>query len=202
MGNVNYKQIYAIKAEREKRIEKICPNIPNNPGIYVFYRQDENGINRAYVGQAVDLKSRCGQHLTEYDHIALSLKKHKFYSTENPYGWKLTYKECKKDMLDENERITIKYYASKGYQLYNITSGGQDKGKTDMGVRKPSKGYRDGIEQGIKNKSREMAHLFDLHLVVSTKNNPPTVNQQKALDKFNDFLNYHKSENVDNSDVI
>ena len=42
----------------------------------------------------------------------------------------------------------------------------------------------------MKNCSKEMAHLFDLHLEVTTKKNPPTVNQQKALDKFNDFLNF------------
>ena len=37
-----------------------------------------------------------------------------------------------------------------------------------------------------------IAHLFDKHLVVSTKKNPPTVNQQKALDKFMNFINWEE----------
>ena len=40
----------------------------------------------------------------------------------------------------------------------------------------------------MKNASRDMARLFEKHLNVSTKNEPPTINQIKALDKFNQFL--------------
>jgi hypothetical protein len=38
-----------------------------------------------------------------------------------------------------------------------------------------------------------VAHLFEKHLEYTTKNNPPTKNQQKAVEKFEDFLNYYKS---------
>ena len=78
MSKPNYKQIYAMKSERESRIKKLCPNIPYSSGIYVFWRIDEAGIRRAYCGQAVKLCERCASHLAEYDHIALSLKKHGF----------------------------------------------------------------------------------------------------------------------------
>ena len=54
MRKPNYKQIFAIKRERENRIKKICPNIPNTSGIYVFYRTDEANIRRAYCGHNHD----------------------------------------------------------------------------------------------------------------------------------------------------
>ena len=87
MSKQNYRQIYAKKAARENRIKSICPNIPNASGIYAFHRVDEAGIKRSYVGQALHLCERCASHLGEYDHIALSLKKHGFYNDDNPYGW-------------------------------------------------------------------------------------------------------------------
>lgn len=90
-----------MKAKREKQIKVICPGIPYKSGIYVFYRIDEAGIRRAYCGQAVSLCERCASHLAEYDHIALSLKKHGFRSTENPYGWALKFKVYPKNKLDE-----------------------------------------------------------------------------------------------------
>ena len=105
---MDYSRVFAMKRERENRIKRICPSIPYSSGIYVFYRTDEAGINRAYCGQAVNLCERCASHLGEYDHIALSLKKHKFYSESNPTGWKLSYRTCRKDELDQKEIETIR----------------------------------------------------------------------------------------------
>ena len=114
-----------MKGKREKQIKVICPGIPYKSGIYVFYRIDEAGIRRAYCGQAVSLCERCASHLAEYDHIALSLKKHGFRSTENPYGWALKFKVYPKNKLDEEEVSTIKALADAGYQMYNVTAGSQ-----------------------------------------------------------------------------
>lgn len=192
----NYKQIYAIKKKNEERLLKLNPDLDDESGIYFFYRTDENGINYGYLGQAVDIKSRCVSHLSGYQHIDLSLKKHGLYDKEkNPYGWKLQFKHYPKEQLDEMEQYWIKEFANKGYQLRNKTSGSQGAGKQKIDEYKPSRGYRDGLDQGYKNASKEISHLFDLHLEVSTKKNPPTVNQQKALEKFNDFLNYYKGNN-------
>lgn len=80
MNKPNYKQIYAMKAKREKQIKVICPDIPYKSGIYVFYRIDEAGIRRAYCGQAVSLCERCASHLAEYDHIALSLTRNGYFA--------------------------------------------------------------------------------------------------------------------------
>lgn len=192
---MNYAQIFAIKQEREERIKKICPSIPNSSGIYAFYRIDEAGIRRSYVGQALRLCERCASHLGEYDHIALSLKKHKFYSESNPTGWKLSYRTCRKDELDQKEIETIKAFADKGFQMYNITAGGQSTGKQVTGQYKPPKTYRQGIQQGKITLARELKHIIDTHLNVSIRpekaNNKVSIN---ALEKFNDLLNeenYH-----------
>ena len=169
MGKPNYKQIYAIKAEREGRIKKICPNIPYSSGIYVFYRTDEAQIRRAYCGQAINLCERCASHLGEYDHIALSLKKHGFYSGENPHGWKLAFKTCPKSELDEREVATIKSFADDGFQMYNVTAGSQSIGKLVTGQYKQPKTYSQGVQQGRKNLAKELSNIADKHLVISLK---------------------------------
>lgn len=189
MGKPNYKQIYAKKAEREGRIKKICPDIPYSSGIYVFYRDDETGLHMAYCGQAVSLCERCASHLAEYDHIGLSLKKRGFYSTDNPYGWKLIFKTCPKKDLDENEKLTIKQFANKGYQLYNVSSGGQGKGRTQIGEYRPQKGYRDGILQGKKMLARDLSNIISKHLTVNLKpEKQGNKVSQKQLEKFNELL--------------
>ena len=191
-NQINYKKIYAMKKSREDRIKKLCPDIPYSPGIYAFYRTDENGIRRAYVGQAISLCERCAAHLAEYDHIALSLKKYGLFDSDNPNGWKLQYKRCPKEELDEKEIATIKAFANDGFQMYNVTAGGQGKGKKQLNEYKQPKTYRQGVEQGKKIASREVAHLFEKHLNYSTKNNPPTRYQRQAVDKFENFLNEDK----------
>lgn len=194
MSKPNYRQIYAKKAARENRIKSICPSIPNTSGIYAFHRVDEAGIKRSYVGQAVHLLERCASHLGEYDHIALSLKKHGFYSEDNPCGWKLDFKTCPKSELDEKEVATIKQFADKGFQMYNVTAGSQGQGKLVTGQYKQPKTYTQGIQQGYKKASKEVAHLFELHLDYKTKSEPPNKNQEKALNKFLEFLNYCKGD--------
>jgi hypothetical protein len=44
------------------------------------------------------------------------------------------------------------------------------------------------------NARKDIAHLFKLHLDYTTKRQPPTVNQQKALQKFEDFLDWENKE--------
>lgn len=186
MSNANYRKIYAIKAQREGRIKKICPDIPNSSGIYVFYRVDEAKIRRAYCGQAVNLLERCGSHLTEYDHIALSLKKHGFYSKENPNGWKLSFKTCAKNELDEREIATIKSLADDGFQMYNITAGGQSKGKIVTGQYKPPKTYREGVEYGKKSMARELNHIAEKHLEIKIK--PEKENNKVSIKQYEKFM--------------
>lgn len=151
--------------------------------------REEEGIRYAYIGQAVKVLTRLGQHLSGYQHIDLSIKKHGFYAAgTNEEGWKIRCEYCDEAELDEKEKAYIKEYANAGYQMRNKTIGGQGKGKKGMGEQKPPKGYRDGIEQGYKNAQKEIRHLFALHLDVVCKKDPPTTMQLKALEKFKDFI--------------
>lgn len=169
MAYQNYKKIFAVKAEYEKRIAEIAPGIPRASGIYVFYRTDEAGIRRAYCGQAVKLLDRCASHLAEYDHIALSLKKHKFYNTDNPTGWKLKYKVYPTDQLDEMEVAMIRRLADSGYQMYNVTAGSQGKGKQVTGQYKPPRTYSEGFQSGKRTLAKELSNIAEKHLTIAVR---------------------------------
>ena len=195
MNKPNYRKIYAMKHERENHIKKICPDIPYSSGIYVFYRTDDANIRRAYCGQAVNLCERCASHLAEYDHIALSLKKHGFYSEENPNGWKLAFKTCPKNELDDREVSTIKSFADKGFQMYNITAGSQSAGKKVTGDYKPPKTYRQGVAYGRKSMAKELSHIIDKHLTVQLREGKQHNKvSQRAFEKFKRLLNEGASD--------
>lgn len=195
MAYKNYAQVRAIQEKYKKQIRKICPEMGDIPGIYFLTRTDKEGITYFYIGQSVKMLSRMASHMTGYQHIDLSLKKYKWYSEDNPYGWKLDFECYDESELDEMEKYWILEYTKRGYQArYNKTAGGQGEGKEQINEYRPKKGYRDGITQGRKNASKEIAHLFDLHLDVKTKKDPPTKNQQNALEKFFNFLNEYKNK--------
>lgn len=195
MNYNNIKQVKAIEYKNKQRLLAVNPKLDDKSGIYFLTREDENGFKFAYIGQAKHIITRMCQHLVGYQHIDLSLKRHGLLSSDKPYGWNVNFIHFPESELDEKEQYYIKQYALNGYQLRNKTSGSQGEGKAQIDEYRPHKGYRDGIEQGKKNASKEISHLFDLHLTVSTKNDPPTKNQEKALEKFNDFLGYHKADN-------
>lgn len=198
MVTTNYKRIYAIKKENEKRILKLCPNAERKSGIYCFYRIDENGFKHAYVGQNAkgNILGRLAEHLSGYNqHIDRSIRKYGLYDKEkNPYGYKVkVICYCDPSECDKKERYYIKKFHDEGWQLKNVEIGGKS-GKTDLNERKPAKGYYDGVKQGYKNAQKEIKHLFDLHLDVVPKKSPPTKLQEKALQKFKDFMEITENE--------
>ena len=193
MAKQNYRQIYAIKKKNEQRILSVCPDCPNTSGIY-FLLREEDGFKYAYIGQAKHLLDRLVSHLSGYQHIDLSIKKHGFWSEENPTGYKVNCLQFPESQLDEKEQYFIKKYANAGWQMRNETTGSQGKGKKALGDAKTPKGYYDGIAQGERNARKMVAHLFKLHLDYVPKKNPPTKNQQKAMQKFEDFLNCEGDE--------
>ena len=183
---MNYKKIYAVKKANEERILKVCPNCPNTSGIY-FLLREESGFKWAYIGKARNLLSRLAGHLNGYQHIDLSLKKHGLYSEDNKTGWRVHFLEFPESQLDEKEQYYIKQYANGGYQLRNHESGGTN-GKIALDTRKENRGYYEGLNNGYERARKEIAHLFELHLDYKTKSDKPNKNQQKALQKFKDFL--------------
>lgn len=197
---MDYRRIKAIEAANKERILKLCPAASDNSGIYVFTRE-EDGFKYAYIGQSVKVLTRLAQHLTGYQRIDLSIKKHKLWSVNNPAGWKISeviyYPE---DILNKMEQDAIMRYAMMGYQLRNATSGSQGKGKKDISDN-PTKGYLEGLHNGYAKAQKEIAHLFKLHLDCTTKNNPPTKLQEKAMAKFEEFIG-RGEENVSDEKEI
>lgn len=184
----NFRQIKAIEIKNEKRILEVCPTVTNESGIYMMTRY-EGGFKYAYIGQAKHLLTRLAQHLSDYQHIDLSIKRHGLWSIENPTGWQIEFMNCAEEQLDSFEREMIQQYANLGYQLRNKTAGGQDSGKFGIADSRPAKGYYDGLQQGYENARKEVKHLFDLHLTAVIKANKPNKTQEKALQKFYDFIN-------------
>jgi hypothetical protein len=195
MNKVNYKQIFARKAEAEKRLRLICPEAAvHQSGIYFYTREDLEG-KHAYIGKAIDLCERTVSHMTGYEQrIDISIKPtHRgFYSKYNPSGWKLSVLYYPKDELDQWEQHWIARYRSSGVDLYNVESGGTD-GKTIIGERKSPKSYRDGLAQGRKNLAKELRHIIDTHHfeICPAKDNKIT---QKALEKFWELLEIEDKE--------
>lgn len=191
----NYRQRYAIDKKNEQRLSKVNPELDNQSGIYFLTRQDEAGIKYAYIGQAKHLLKRLVDHLSGYQHIDLSLKKHGLYGPENEYGWKVGFIHYSEPELDKQEQHWIKEYANAGYQLRNKTAGGQGEGKVQIDEYRPAKGYRDGIKQGRINLARELRHIIDTHLIVTLKPDKATNKvSMKAFEKFNDLLNEGNDE--------
>ena len=197
---MNYRQLYAIKMQNEKRIKRICPDATHKSGIYCFHREDENGFKYAYVGLATkSVLSRCAEHLSGYtQHIDRSLKSHKLYDKENPYGWKLDILcFCSAEECNEKEQFYIKKVHQSGRQLLNVTGGSQGKGKFNISQNKPPKNYYDGLSQGYKNAQKFVSNLFEKHLDYKQKSDKPNKNQEKAMQKFKDFLEVENESKID-----
>lgn len=189
MNYQSIRQAKVIEQNNKKRLLEVNPKLDEESGIYFLTRTDENGFKYAYIGQAVHILTRLAQHLVGYQHIDLSLKKHKLYSKSNPCGWKIGFLHFPKSELDKQEQHYIKAYADKGYQLRNKTSGSQGEGKAQIDDYKPSKGYRDGIQQGRKNLAKELSHIAEKHLKIEIREDKRYNKvSQKQYEKFMDLL--------------
>ena len=197
MDYKKFRQAKAIEAKNKQKWLELNPELDDKSGIYVLRRTDENGFKYAYVGLATkSVLSRCAEHLRGFDqHIDKSIKKHKLYSKENPFGWKLDILcFCPAEECNEKEQFYIKKVHQSGRQLLNVTGGSQGKGKFNISENRATKGYLQGLANGYMNARKDIAHLFKLHLDYTAKRNPPTVNQKKALQKFADFLDWENKE--------
>lgn len=183
---MDFRQRYAIEKSNKQRLLKVNPALTEQSGIYILTRQ-ENGFKYAYVGQAKHLLTRLAQHLSGYQHVDLSLKKHGFRSADNPTGWEIITVSYDIQELDEREQEFIKHYANAGYQLRNKTAGGQGEGKFEIAETKPKKGYYDGVKQGYSKAQKEVAKLFEKNLTFAI-NGKENKNKQKAYDKFREFI--------------
>ena len=185
----NIQKVKAIESQNKRKILSVNQNVDESSGIYFLTRADDNGIQYAYIGQAKHLLTRLAQHLSGYQHIDLSLKKHGMFSEGNVYGWKINFLHYPEDELDEHEQFWIKRYAKNGYQLRNKTAGGQGEGKKQISEYRPAKGYYDGITQGKKTLARELSHIMEKHLTVELKpEKRGNKVSEKQWEKFNRLL--------------
>lgn len=185
----NYRQIKAIEKQNKERILRTNHYVDEESGIYFLTREDENGFKFAYIGQAKHLLSRLADHLSGYQHIDLSLKKHGLYSNKNIHGWKIGFEHYEENELDAKEQYFIREYAGLGFQLRNKTTGSQGAGKQQLDDYRPAKGYYDGIKHGKKALAKELSSIIEKHLEIglkeSKKNNKVS---QKMFDKFKELL--------------
>lgn len=198
MNYQNIARAKAIEQENKKRLLKLNPKLNDRSGIYFLLREDENGFKFAYVGQAKSVLQRLASHLVGYEqHIDLSLRKHKLYSEDNPYGWRVEFLNFPESQLDEKEKYYIKLYADNGYQLRNVSIGGQggNRDSGSIGERKAPKGYLQGIQQGRKVLAKELSNIAEKHLKIEIRadkaNNKVS---QKQYEKFMDLLKVGESE--------
>lgn len=199
MNYQNIARAKAIEQENKKQLLKLNPKLNDKSGIYFLLREDENGFKFAYVGQAVHTLSRLASHLVGYEqHIDLSLRKHKLYDKEkNPYGWRVEFLNFPESQLDEKEKYYIKLYADNGYQLRNVSIGGQggNRDSGSIGERKAPKGYLQGIQQGRKNLARELSNIAEKHLKIGLREDKANNKvSQKQYEKFMDLLKVGESE--------
>lgn len=180
--NINYKKIFAIEKQNREIIKRYCPDINDLSGIYILTRK-ENGFKFAYIGQAVKLWTRLSSHLSGYQHIDLSLKKHKFYSENNLTGWEIKFFNCPAQDLDRLEQEYILKYANAGYQLRNKTTGSQGDGKQAFDTAKQPKTYTEGKVYGYNKAIKEISVFFEKYLDVSVKKDNSICNR-----KLNEFL--------------
>lgn len=190
----NYRQVYAIEKNNKDRLLKVNPKLNDKSGIYFLLREDENGFKFAYIGQAVHVISRLASHLSGYQqHIDLSIRSHGLYDAEkNPYGWRVEFMNLPASQLDEAEKKYIRLYADKGYQLRNVSLGGQGENRASgsIGERKAPKGYMQGIQQGKKNLARELSNIAEKHLKIEIRDDKKHNKlSQKQYEKFKFLMN-------------
>lgn len=189
----NYRQVYAIEKNNKDRLLKVNPKLNDKSGIYFLLREDENGFKFAYIGQAVHVISRLASHLSGYQqHIDLSIRSHGLYDAEkNPYGWRVEFLNFPESQLDEKEKYYIKLYADKGYQLRNVSLGGQGENRASgsIGERKAPKGYMHGVQQGKKVLARELSSIAEKHLIIRLKpEKEHNKVSQKQYEKFMELM--------------
>lgn len=194
----NIAKAKAIEQENKKRLLKLNPQLNDQSGIYFLTREDENGFRFAYIGQALHILSRLASHMVGYQqHIDLSLRKHKLYSESNPYGWKVASLNFPPNQLDEKEKYYIRLYAEKGYQLRNVSLGGQGENRSSGSIsdRKQPRSYSEGVQQGKKALAKELSSIAEKHLTIAVKpEKQGNKVSERQRDKFMELINVENYE--------
>ena len=216
--NKSIKQRNYLKAQ--ERMNKMCEflyaydnRLNETPGIYILTRvnpatKDGTVKKYAYIGQAVKVVERLAGHFLGFSQrIDISLKTRGLWYKSNPYAWKIDVYYCNEDELDEKEREFILVAQQQGYELYNITSGGQDEGKEDINERKAGKGYYDGVDYGYKKALKEVKEYFDKYLIFLPNNKDENCKKNGELKeiykkKYSEFMELLENERTKDNNTV
>lgn len=175
----NYRQYYMASKKEQEKIARNYPEIKPRSGIYLFYRYV------GYIGKSSErdgILGRVAAHCLQHkQHIDNSIHNRKLTCDGGQWNVKaLAY--CEPSQVDELERAFIKEYYEKGYELYNIESGGTA-GKEDIAKRSERGGYNKGKEYGYKKAISEISVFFEKYLDAKVKKDNAICRK-----KFNEFL--------------
>ena len=188
---MDYKERLKLLNDNKKIIKSKCLFITETSGIYMFWRNTEEKTTACYIGQAKNLLKRTAEHLMgRKQHIDKSLYKRKWFSEENRYGWHLVVLDkCSVEELDEKEKFYIEDYIKRGYELYNVTGGGQFDKAGDINERfeVKLKTYRNGKNKGAEKVREKIKTYFEKYLDVSIKGKPTKIKERK-LEEFLKFI--------------
>ena len=190
----NYDQYKVVKKKMELKIAKNYPNIKNKTGIYMFCRVV------AYIGKSSErdgILGRCASHCIDHkQHIDNSIHSRKL--TCDGGQWHiLPLAYCHSSQVDEMERKFIAEYQAKGYEVYNVESGGAT-GKTDIAERKERGGYNKGKAYSYKKCKEEIKNYFDKYLDYTIKGKSTKIKERKFAE-FGEFLADADKENSDSN---
>lgn len=162
-------------------------NLTENPGIYILtragkVRKDGTCSRYAYIGQAKNILQRLASHFMGFEQrIDVSLKTRALWSKPNPYGWRITVEYCSVEELNQKEReIIAQYQNDPEFELYNITSGGQDEGKEDINERKETRKYNEGLKNGYDKCKKEVQEFMKYLFVMP--NEDFMINDRKVIE--------------------
>ena len=171
MKFADYNQYKAVKKRTEAKLSKHYPKIKNQSGIYMFYRVV------AYIGKSSEkdgILGRCASHCISHEqHIDNSIHSRKL-SCDGGQWYIVPLIYCDKSKVDEMEQLFIKEYQSKGYELYNIESGGHAE-------RTFSEETRKKISLALKNVPKTAEHREKLRQANLGKH--PSEESRKKMSK-------------------
>ena len=188
---MDYKERLKLLNEKKNIIKSKCQFMNEASGIYMFWRNTEEKTTACYIGQAKNLLKRTAEHLMgRKQHIDKSLYKRGWCSENNPYGWRLSVLcWCEINQLDELEKYYIDDFVGQGWELYNVTGGGQFDKAGDINERfeVKLKTYRNGKNKGAEKVKEKIKTYFEKYLDVSIKGKPTKIKERK-LEEFLKFL--------------
>ena len=114
---------YEAKVDIESKIVNMIDRVHSSTTFIKYQSEqdinmDEEGIKYAYIGQAKHILTRLAQHLTGYQHIDLSIRKHGLYSNRNFYNRLIRNLTNRRWQIVKSYSISFTHYNSTFYTVF------------------------------------------------------------------------------------